>query len=178
AGTEGGVLDLGRRPIPVDALGLLRPEPVRIPDRAGVHLLVFGVVDEGALLPLRRNIVDLLRHRSLQLRRPNMPRHGSFLLSCAIMRRWPDERQARISSTLIVELPRPAASAPRGTGGRPRGGVPDGPPTRAYNAERRNAGGPSCVDFRRCWRLSSFCCRPLPPWRRRLPPTPSPRRAS
>ena len=48
---------------PVDALGLLGPEAVRVVDRARVHLLVLGVVDIGALLPLGRNVVNLVRHR-------------------------------------------------------------------------------------------------------------------
>ena len=59
---EGGVLDLAERLGPVDALGLLRPRTRRVGERAPVHLLVFGVVDEGALLPLGGHFVNLVRH--------------------------------------------------------------------------------------------------------------------
>ena len=53
-------MTLRERLDPVDALGLLAPEAVRVVDRALVHLLVFGFVDEAALLPLGRNLVDLV----------------------------------------------------------------------------------------------------------------------
>ena len=58
----GGVLDLAEGLDPVDALGLLGPELVRVGDRGRVHLLVLGVVEEGALLPFRRDVVDFLGH--------------------------------------------------------------------------------------------------------------------
>ena len=96
AGTEGRVLDLGRRPIPMDALGLLGPEPVRVLERARVHLLVLGLVDKAALLPLRRNIVHLVRHRfclHAGLRLGGCRAHGRCL-GKGIMRWRPDERQA------------------------------------------------------------------------------------
>ena len=48
--------------LPIDALALLGPEAVRVLDRARVHLLVFGVVEIGARLPLRRHLVDLAGH--------------------------------------------------------------------------------------------------------------------
>ena len=59
---EGGILDPHRRPVPMDALGMLGPEAIRIGDRARVHFVVLGVIDEGALAPLRRNVVDFLGH--------------------------------------------------------------------------------------------------------------------
>ncbi|CCE09981.1 hypothetical protein BRAS3843_3500009 [Bradyrhizobium sp. STM 3843] len=62
AGRERAILDLVRRLVPVDAPGLLGPEPVRIGDRAGVHLAVFRLIDEGAFRPLSRHVVDLLGH--------------------------------------------------------------------------------------------------------------------
>jgi hypothetical protein len=69
AGAEGAVLDLGRRLVPVQALGLLGPEAIRVLERARVHLLVLVGVDIGAFLPLRWNIVDLLGHLSSSTRR-------------------------------------------------------------------------------------------------------------
>src|SRR5262249_18816797 len=144
AGAEGGVLDLGGRSIPVDPLGLLPPEPVRILDRAGVHLVVLGLVDEGALFPLRRNSVDLLRHRSLQLRRLNMPRYGPFLMVRSCGPRHYATVAGRATSRDIFDFGRRIAAAaarvPRGTGGRPSRREPDGAPARAYNADHRNAG--------------------------------------
>ena len=62
---ERGVLDLGEMLHPVDALGLLGPKAVGIGERACVHFLVFGLVDEGALGPLGGNFVDLIRHTVL-----------------------------------------------------------------------------------------------------------------
>jgi hypothetical protein len=62
----GRVLDLAERLDPVDALGLLAPEAVRVFHRALIHLLVLGFVDEAALLPLGWNLVDLVvGHRLL-----------------------------------------------------------------------------------------------------------------
>ena len=58
-----GVLHLGEGLDPVDALGLLGPEAVRVLDRTVVHLLVLGVVDEGALPPFSRHVIDLIGHR-------------------------------------------------------------------------------------------------------------------
>ena len=65
AGGEGDVLDLVEGLHPVDALGLFGPESVGIADRAGIHLAVLGVIDKGALGPIRGHIVNLLGHRSL-----------------------------------------------------------------------------------------------------------------
>src|ERR1700690_1717199 len=62
AGREGGVLDLGERFHPADALALFGPEAVGIADRARVHLLVLGPVDPGALGPFGRYVVNLLGH--------------------------------------------------------------------------------------------------------------------
>ena len=56
----GGVLHLGEGLHPADALGLLAPERVGVLDRGRVHLLVLGVVDERAALPLSRNVVNLV----------------------------------------------------------------------------------------------------------------------
>src|ERR671935_705563 len=110
ARAEGAVLDLARRLVPVQALGLLGPEAVRILERAGEHLLVLVRVDIGALLPLGRNVVNLLGHLLLQAPRRNAP--YAIVLSLfgpsppgrgdAIMRRWPDERQAWQCSTLVA----------------------------------------------------------------------------
>ena len=59
---EGGVLDLGERPDPVDPLRLLGPEPFRIVDRALVHGAIARLVDQRALRPVGRNRIDLLGH--------------------------------------------------------------------------------------------------------------------
>jgi hypothetical protein len=76
------VLDLRRRLVPVEALGLLGPEAVRILDRTVVHLLVLRLVGMGARRPLRRHVVDLVRHpwllpvmspRSIRMTRPAAP---------------------------------------------------------------------------------------------------------
>ncbi len=100
AGSERRVLDLGRRAVPVQALGLLRPEAGRILERARVHVLVLGRIDEGACLPFRRNIVDLLGHRFLQAARSAMFRAQDHF--SAIMRRRPNEPQGLPDSTLVV----------------------------------------------------------------------------
>src|ERR1700751_6051855 len=122
AGPERGVLDLARRSVPMDALGLLRPESVRVLERARVHLLVFRGVDIGALLPLRRYAVNLLRHRfgpppSRALAPGQGGALGSFpylvrrsLLARRIMRRLPRQRQAAAYPTLVPECPRPNAA--------------------------------------------------------------------
>src|SRR3981081_4963049 len=65
AGGEGRVLDLGEGFDPADALSLFGPESVGIADRARVHLLVLGLIDPGALGPIRRHVVNLLRHYTL-----------------------------------------------------------------------------------------------------------------
>src|SRR5262249_18418082 len=49
---------------PVDALGLLAPETVRILDRACVHFLVLGFIHVGAFPPIGRNVIDLVGHRT------------------------------------------------------------------------------------------------------------------
>jgi hypothetical protein len=58
----GDVLDLGEGFDPVDALGLLAPEAVRVLDRARVHVLVFCAIDIGAFRPVGRHVVNLLGH--------------------------------------------------------------------------------------------------------------------
>src|SRR6266545_1331114 len=59
---ERGVLDLAVRLEPIDALADLAPEPVGVLDRARVHLAIFRLVDEGAALPVGRDLVKLVRH--------------------------------------------------------------------------------------------------------------------
>src|SRR5262249_56186131 len=59
----GGVLDLAEGLDPVDALGLLGPEAVRILDRASVEILVFAIVHMGALAPLGCHVLNLSVHR-------------------------------------------------------------------------------------------------------------------
>ena len=73
---------------PVDALGLFGPEAVGIRDRAGIHLAVFGVVDKGALGPIRGYVVNFLGHFSLHsLRPPTTRRPQAVLIVAMIMRR-------------------------------------------------------------------------------------------
>ena len=62
AGAEIGVLDPGRGGEPVDALGFLGPEGVRVPDGSLVLRAIAGIVQIGAVAPLGRNVVDLLFH--------------------------------------------------------------------------------------------------------------------
>src|SRR5271170_3890165 len=50
-----GVLDLGKRLDPVDALAVLGPELVGMLDRIRVHLEIPRLVDPGALRRLARN---------------------------------------------------------------------------------------------------------------------------
>jgi hypothetical protein len=64
-GVVGGVLDPGVGFEPVDALAVLAPEPLRVGDRARVHLVVPGSVDPCALGPSGGHFVDLLGHRFL-----------------------------------------------------------------------------------------------------------------
>ena len=90
---ERGVLDLVERLDPVDALGLLGPEAVRVGDRALVHLLVLGLVDEGALLPLGGNLVDLVVGHRLLHAQPRFRARPRDLACRGIMRRRADERQ-------------------------------------------------------------------------------------
>src|SRR5262249_45354628 len=59
----GGVLDLAEGLDPVDALGLLGPEAVRILDRASVATLVIGIVHMVALAPVGCHVIDLFGHR-------------------------------------------------------------------------------------------------------------------
>src|SRR5262249_25671269 len=57
-----GVLDLGERLEPIDALGFRSPEARRILDRTLVHGGISGAIDVGALAPFGGNFVDLLAH--------------------------------------------------------------------------------------------------------------------
>src|SRR6266478_580863 len=52
AGRERRVLDLGEGLHPADALGLFGPEAVGVADRAGIHVLIPGLIDPGALGPI------------------------------------------------------------------------------------------------------------------------------
>src|SRR5579863_9767982 len=62
AGREGGVLDLGERLHPADALSLFGPETVGVADRARIHFAVFGIIDPGARGPIGRYVVNFLGH--------------------------------------------------------------------------------------------------------------------
>src|SRR5262249_50713002 len=75
-----------------------RPERVRLLERARVHFLVLGLVDEGAFLPLRGNIIDFVRHHSASGRWRTLPARCSF--PWLIMRRCRDARQDWPFSTL------------------------------------------------------------------------------
>ena len=102
-----------RRAVPVQALGLFGPEAVRVVDRARVHLLVLGVVDVGALLPLGRDVVDLLGHfLSPRARILQAAPYNLFSLP-PIMRRCVDLRQDGQRSTLVRDRPSRAASGGR-----------------------------------------------------------------
>ena len=59
AGAEIGVLDPGRGLEPVDALGFLGPEGVRVPDGSLVLRQIAGIVQIGAVAPLGRNVVNV-----------------------------------------------------------------------------------------------------------------------
>src|SRR5262245_29468372 len=83
AGVIGGVLDLAEGLDPVEALGLLTPETVRILDRARVHFLVLGFVHVGAFPPIGRNVIDLVRHRASS--RPTHYTEGTLFVSAF----WP-----------------------------------------------------------------------------------------
>ena len=113
----GRVLDLAERLDPVDALGLLGPEPVRVLDRALVHLLVLGVVDEAALLPLGRNLVNLVGHTFLLVRAQfRAPGRAIALFWVNIMRRRLRQRQGRPPATFVaatVGIARSAANMRR-----------------------------------------------------------------
>ena len=62
AGLERGVFDLGERLDPVEAFRRLAPEPVRVLDRARVHVVVLRLIDIGALGPIWRDWMDRLGH--------------------------------------------------------------------------------------------------------------------
>jgi hypothetical protein len=91
-------------PDPIDPLGLLAPEAVRIFHRALIHLLVFGFVDEAALLPLDRNLVNLVvGHHFLHAKRHFARSAARFQLSASIMRRRPDLRQGGPPATFVAK---------------------------------------------------------------------------
>src|SRR5215467_5741993 len=79
----GGVLDLAERLDPVETLGLLTPETVRILDRSRVHFLVLGFVHVGAFPPIGRNVIDPVRHRASS--RPTHYAEGALFVSAS----WP-----------------------------------------------------------------------------------------
>src|SRR5262249_54312223 len=94
----GGVLDLARWLVPVDALGLIGPEPIRVLDRALIHGAVVAVLDVGAAKPIGRNVIQLVRHRFVLLLA-----HGCCVGAVVfdqgfIMRRGLDKRQERGTS--------------------------------------------------------------------------------
>ena len=63
---KAGVLDLGRRLDPVEPLGLFGPEPVRIADRARVHLVVLRLGGQRARSGrLARRKHQIVAHRLL-----------------------------------------------------------------------------------------------------------------
>ena len=103
AGREGDVLDLGEGLHPADALGLLGPEAVGIADRARIHLLVLGVVDIGALGPIRGHVVNFLGHHSLHsLRGQCDGAPQAVLIVAMIMRRRAMRRTRRETSATLV----------------------------------------------------------------------------
>src|SRR4051794_18955203 len=65
-GGEGAILDLGEGLDPVNAPALLGPESRGILHRARVHLLIFGLIDPGALCPFSADVINLLGHRFLR----------------------------------------------------------------------------------------------------------------
>src|SRR6185369_16987750 len=75
----GAVLDLAEWLDPVDTLGLLAPETVRILDGARVHFLVLGLVHVGAFSPIGRNVIDLVRHQTSS--RPTHYAEGTLFVS-------------------------------------------------------------------------------------------------
>src|SRR5437660_11080287 len=66
---ERRVLDLAERLHPMNALGLLGPESIRIGERSLIHLPVLGFVDESAFGPIGQHFINLLGHFGL-LRSP------------------------------------------------------------------------------------------------------------
>src|SRR5262249_3950512 len=101
----------GRCLVPMDALGLLGPEAIRIAERSRVQGLVLRLVQKGALLPFVRHGVDLVRH-ALHLpvragtRRRDVP--GGMLIAwvAGVMRRRADGRQGGDFPTLVGSLHR------------------------------------------------------------------------
>src|SRR6266704_3175802 len=75
---EGAVLDPARRLVPVDALGLIGPEPIRVLDRALVHRAIVIVLDIGAPKPIGRNFVEFVRHRPALLVAPELLEAGAL----------------------------------------------------------------------------------------------------
>src|SRR5229473_4914749 len=120
AGREGGVLDLGEGLHPADALGLFGPEPVGIADRARIHLLVLGLIDPGALGPIRRHVVNLLGHLYPPPMRPVNAR-TAIRLRC-----WNDYASAQPAPTSGTNTSFGGEASPcagsRGGGKRSRGG--------------------------------------------------------
>src|SRR5262245_62139591 len=78
-GVVGGVLDLAEGLYPVDALGLLGPEAVRILDRARVKILVLGFVYVGAFAPVGGHVIKLFRHRHFLPTHPDAAGAYSFV---------------------------------------------------------------------------------------------------
>src|SRR5882757_8546934 len=93
AGREGGVLDLGERLHPADALCLFAPESVGVADRARIHLLILGLIDPGTFGPIRGHVVDFLRHLTPSTLAASGDDQPSFIV-ITIMRRPRWRRQA------------------------------------------------------------------------------------
>jgi len=75
---EREVFEFRRLLHPVQALGLFAPESVRVGERAGIHVLVLGFVNPGALGRFGRHIVDLLGHFSPSHARDQCTRNTVF----------------------------------------------------------------------------------------------------
>ena len=113
AGGEGDVLDLVERLDPADPLALFGPEGIGVGDRARIHLAILGVVDEGALRPVRRHVVNLLGHLPLHsIASPTRKRPQAVLIVTMIMRRRGCPDKAETSATLVGS--RALRSAPAG----------------------------------------------------------------
>jgi hypothetical protein len=85
-GTEMGVLDPGRGLEPVNALGLLGPEGLRVPDRGLVLGEVARVVQIGAVAPLGRHIVDgFIRLNSQAAHGPNLMRFQLYWIGTLVL---------------------------------------------------------------------------------------------
>jgi hypothetical protein len=108
---EGGVLHLGEGLDPVDALAVLAPERLGVVDRLRVGVLVFRVVDIGALGPFGADGVDFLGHAFLPVnKRDRDDRRAADVLKL----------RGALCDLARAEQARPASHFGRGTfGGQP-----------------------------------------------------------